>query len=47
MWKKVCTDEYRRLKQTRDRKNSVKYSDTEFEEKVYPDAKLLGVSFLL
>lgn len=44
MWKKVCTDEYRRLKQQRDRRNSFKYSDSEFEEKLYPDAKLLGVS---
>lgn len=36
-------DEYRRLKQTRDRKNLIKCSETEYEEKVYPDAKLLGV----
>lgn len=42
----MCTDEYRRLKQARDRKNSVKYCESEFEEKLYPDAKLLGVSML-
>ncbi|KAJ8958723.1 hypothetical protein NQ318_016451, partial [Aromia moschata] len=45
VWKKVCTDEYRRLKQTRERKNShLKSSESEMDEKPYPDAKLLGIA---
>lgn len=43
MWKKVCTDEYRRIKAIRERKNSGKNLESDLEEKPYPDAKLLGV----
>lgn len=45
MWKKVCTDDYRRLKQARERKhNSNKGLESDYEEKPYPDAKLLGIA---
>ncbi|CAH0550552.1 unnamed protein product [Brassicogethes aeneus] len=40
VWKKVCTDEYRKLKLIREKKNN-KNSD-DMDEKPYPDAKLLG-----
>lgn len=45
IWKKVCTDEYRRLKQVRERRTNLHYRivDSENDEKPYPDAKLLGV----
>lgn len=45
VWKKVCTDEYRRLKQVRERRNNLHYRivESENDEKPYPDAKLLGV----
>lgn len=46
VWKKVCTDEYKELKQMRERKSGiVKLVESELEEKPYPDAKLLGVRF--
>ncbi|KAJ8982930.1 hypothetical protein NQ317_004586 [Molorchus minor] len=45
VWKKVCTDEYRRLKQTRERKNNhLRSSESEMDEKLCPDAKLLGIA---
>lgn len=44
VWKKVCIDEYRKLKYLRERRHShSKGTDSELEEKLYPDAKLLGV----
>lgn len=46
VWKKVCADEYRRLKQMRERRNSyLKGSESDMDEKLYPDAKLLGVNY--
>lgn len=45
MWKKVCTDDYRKFKQSRDRRCGFKRGyESDIEEKPYPDAKLLGVS---
>lgn len=46
VWKKVCPDEYRRLKHVRERRNNNYYknAETELDEKVFPDSKLLGVS---
>lgn len=45
VWKKVCVDEYKRLKQLRERRSGfVKLGENDQEEKPYPDAKLLGVS---
>ncbi|KAJ8925961.1 hypothetical protein NQ315_009814 [Exocentrus adspersus] len=45
VWKKVCADEYRRLKQIRERRNSyLKGSESDADEKLYPDAKLLGIA---
>ncbi|XP_018579373.1 uncharacterized protein LOC108917312 isoform X2 [Anoplophora glabripennis] len=45
VWKKVCADEYRRLKQMRERRNSyLKGSESDMDEKLYPDAKLLGIA---
>lgn len=45
VWKKVCVDEYRKLKYLRERKNHLsKNIDLDAEEKPYADAKLLGVS---
>ncbi|RZC33533.1 mucin-12, partial [Asbolus verrucosus] len=43
VWKKVCIDEYRKLKYLRERRNSHSKSvEADVEEKPYPDAKLLG-----
>lgn len=45
VWKKECADEYKRLKQQRDRKNGLgRTQECDQEEKPYADAKLLGVS---
>ncbi|KAK9739724.1 ELM2 domain [Popillia japonica] len=45
VWKKVCVDEYKRLKLVRERKSGyVKLAECEQEEKPYPDAKLLGIA---
>lgn len=41
VWKKVCADEYRRLKQLRERRHN---HFVDMDEKPYPDVKLLGVS---
>ncbi|XP_049826853.1 uncharacterized protein LOC109598471 isoform X2 [Aethina tumida] len=43
VWKKVCTDEYRKLKQVREKRNH-KNSESDMDEKPYPDAKLLGIA---
>ncbi|XP_044266026.1 uncharacterized protein LOC123012213 isoform X5 [Tribolium madens] len=44
VWKKVCVDEYRKLKYLRERRQSHSKSiEGEVEEKPYPDAKLLGI----
>ncbi|KAK9869215.1 hypothetical protein WA026_002966 [Henosepilachna vigintioctopunctata] len=45
IWKKVCTEEHRRIKQMRERKQSTRniMMDLDFEDKVFPDAKLLGI----
>jgi hypothetical protein len=44
VWKKVCVDEYRKLKYLRERRhNHSKGAESDAEEKPYPDAKLLGV----
>lgn len=44
-WKKICVDDYRRFKQSRDRRCGFKKGlEPDTEEKPYPDAKLLGVS---
>nr|CAH7735520.1 unnamed protein product [Callosobruchus chinensis] len=45
VWKKVCSDEYKRLKVVRERKHTILRStetDMAMEEKLYLDAKLLG-----
>lgn len=44
MWKKECKHDYRRWKQVKERRNSGKNSECDVDEKLYPDAKLLGVS---
>ncbi|CAH1185966.1 unnamed protein product [Phyllotreta striolata] len=45
VWKKVCADEYRRLKHLRERRHSY-YRNGEFDvdEKLFADAKLLGIA---
>ncbi|XP_068893866.1 zinc finger protein 541 isoform X1 [Tenebrio molitor] len=44
VWKKVCVDEYRKLKYLRERRhNHSKGAESDAEEKPYPDAKLLGI----
>ncbi|KAL3286023.1 hypothetical protein HHI36_000536 [Cryptolaemus montrouzieri] len=45
IWKKVCTEEHRRIKQMREQKLSTRniMMDLDFEDKVFPDAKLLGI----
>ncbi|XP_044744094.1 uncharacterized protein LOC123306258 isoform X2 [Coccinella septempunctata] len=44
-WKRVCLDEYRRFKQMREQKQSTRNNmmDLDFEDKLFPDAKLLGI----
>ncbi|XP_074037248.1 uncharacterized protein isoform X4 [Leptinotarsa decemlineata] len=45
VWKKVCADEYRRIKQMRERRYShLRNSESEMDEKLYADAKLLGIA---
>lgn len=45
MWKKVCTDEYRKHKEHHERSAGAARSYESGEEKPYPDVKLLGVSW--
>lgn len=48
MWKKICVEDYRRFKQSRDRRCGFRRGmEADAEEKQYPDAKLLGVSFFV
>ncbi|CAH1983323.1 unnamed protein product [Acanthoscelides obtectus] len=47
VWKKVCSDEYKRLKVVRERKHTIlrsTESDMAMEDKLYLDAKLLGLA---
>ncbi|KAK4885195.1 hypothetical protein RN001_001466 [Aquatica leii] len=45
VWKKVCVDEYRRMKVARDSKRMyTKGFDSDLEEKPHADAKLLGIA---
>ncbi|KAF2898801.1 hypothetical protein ILUMI_07375, partial [Ignelater luminosus] len=45
VWKKVCVDEYRRMKLSREaRRGCPKGFESESEEKPHPDAKLLGIA---
>ncbi|KAG5878830.1 hypothetical protein JTB14_023953 [Gonioctena quinquepunctata] len=45
VWKKVCADEYRRIKQMRERRYShLRSWESDMDEKLYADAKLLGIA---
>ncbi|XP_025830950.1 uncharacterized protein LOC108738669 isoform X2 [Agrilus planipennis] len=45
VWKKVCLDEYKKIKQTREKRNfNHTNHESDFEEKPYPDVKLLGIA---
>ncbi|XP_057664122.1 mucin-5AC isoform X3 [Diorhabda carinulata] len=45
VWKKVCADEYRRLKHLRERRNYYyKHTEMDMDEKLFADVKLLGIA---
>ncbi|XP_060525589.1 uncharacterized protein LOC132701551 isoform X3 [Cylas formicarius] len=44
VWKKVCSDEYGRLKAVRQLKRNHNNSQMESDEKPYPDVRLLGIA---
>lgn len=45
VWKKVCSDEYNRLKALRQMKRNHNKNVADVDDKPYPDVKLLGVLF--